>query len=314
MLYREKVKQYNPVAYQLIKNAFNSDKVSHAFLFSAPVGSPIEDEPRFLIQSLISEDPFTSNDLRNIESYSDLQIVDGSDGLIKKEFVIDAMSNLSRTALERSGKKILWIKNVENTNKQSLNSLLKFIEEPSDNTHIIMTTNNISQVLNTIKSRSQIISLRDVTHEQLVHEFNAAGIEHNHARVLANLNHTLEDAKQMIDQGFEGYYESFLDIMNESLDDKGQIYTRPVNVVTKDNYHIIFGLMRVFANDIWKYYEGLPISFIGHEDLLERYHRHNFNYSKAIKAVNDFFVKQSSHVNFDLYKSKTLLDLKECYE
>jgi DNA polymerase-3 subunit delta' len=47
------------------------------------------------------------------------------------------------------------IKNIENINAQSLNSLLKFLEEPHGDIYAIFTCKNINNVLPTIKSRCQ---------------------------------------------------------------------------------------------------------------------------------------------------------------
>lgn len=314
MSYREIVKKNNPIIYQLIKNAILGKKMAHAFLFSAPYGVNIETEPKFLIQSLISENPFLSKELRAIKSYADLQIIDGSDKLIKKDFVTNALSSLQSTALESNAKKILWIKNIENSNKQSLNSLLKFMEEPTNDTYIIMSTNNLSNVLDTIKSRSQIIQLKTPSVDYLIDEFKNNGYEEKNARVLAHIYTSTGEPGIPTNDEVNEYYASCVSIMEESIENSTKIFTRSVPFLSKNNYKISLGLLRVFINDIWKHHEGLPIVFTGKEDLLKRYYGNNFNFTKALEIINDFFKMQDYHVNFDLYKSQLLVRIGDCYE
>ena len=120
MNYGDSIKETNPVAYRIIKNSIENNKMSHAYLFSATKSVTIGNEPLFLIQSLISKDPFNSKELRSVFAYPDFTVIDGSTDLIKKEFVINAVNKLHQTALDEAGVKILLIKNVEN----GVNSIL----------------------------------------------------------------------------------------------------------------------------------------------------------------------------------------------
>lgn len=67
--------------------------------------------------------------------------------------------------LFKNKKKILFISNIENGTQHSLNSLLKFLENPPYNTIIIMSCNFISQVIKTIKSRAFII---EINHKKMM--------------------------------------------------------------------------------------------------------------------------------------------------
>ena len=49
--------------------------------------------------------------------------------------------------------KFILIDNIENLNKNSINALLKIIEEPNDNTFFILINNNSKNILPTLKSR-----------------------------------------------------------------------------------------------------------------------------------------------------------------
>lgn len=314
MLYREKVKENNPIAFQVIKNQINTKKVSHSYLFSAPKNVSIEDEPKFLIQSLISREPFISTDLRSIESYPDLIVVDGSEESIKKDDIINAIIRLNQTPLDAEGKKILLVKNIELANNQSLNSLLKFIEEPTKNTYIIMTTNNLSQVLSTIRSRSQVINLRAVPVEKVVAELKNVGIDLKLAKVIASMSSSVAQAKEFYSSDFIKHYEYVVQVLTSAITKPDKIYSELFNYINKNNYHIVVNLLRVFYSDVWKIVDGLPLSFVDEEAILNKYSISKFKFDVALSEINDFIVMQGHNANFDLSKSQLLIKLVRSYE
>lgn len=57
--------------------------------------------------------------------------------------------------------KIIIIEQVENLNIESQNTLLKTLEEPGENNYLILTTNKLSSLLQTIISRCNIIKIAD---------------------------------------------------------------------------------------------------------------------------------------------------------
>ncbi|QZX49142.1 DNA polymerase III subunit delta' [Mycoplasma sp. E35C] len=85
--------------------------------------------------------------------YYDLIHVNPTNNVIKKQSIIDIQNKFTNTALETRGLKFYIIHQIEKANKESLNSLLKFLEEPKDNTIGILTTRKPYGVLETISSR-----------------------------------------------------------------------------------------------------------------------------------------------------------------
>ncbi len=67
---------------------------------------------------------------------------------------------------------------IERMNNNAANSLLKSLEEPTNNTVIILVASHLSKVLATIKSRCQLISVASPTHQQAVDWFKK-----NHAEI-----------------------------------------------------------------------------------------------------------------------------------
>ena len=109
--------------------------------------------------------------LINNGSFSDLKIIRPSGKYIKKEQLVDVMSEFKNSSLY-NWKKIYIIEYAENLNLSSGNTILKFLEEPVDDIVAILITKNIKKVLPTIVSRCFIISdnkyrIKEFTNEKI---------------------------------------------------------------------------------------------------------------------------------------------------
>lgn len=309
MKYSELVKINNPVVFSILNNALKNNKVPHAYLFSAQNGQIIENEYLFIVQELISKDK-----IRDPKKYTDLFVLDGSESLIKKENVIQAISTLQQTTLDESGIKILVIKNIEHSNKQSINSLLKFLEEPTKNTYILMTTNNLGAVLPTIKSRSQVVSIKPITSEKLTKNIEKIGVNKHDARLLANMFSSVEEAAANYNDEFKKNKKALIDAMKDGLNNKETLITKLIPLIKKANYEIPLMIIREFISDIWRFEQLLPLSMYKEKGLIEKYNLINFNFTKSLEAINKFIIMRKYHVNFDLEKSKMIIKIGESYE
>ena len=72
---------------------------------------------------------------------------------------IRKMINYSNKSSFNNSPKIIFINNVENLNTNSVNALLKIIEEPNDNTFFILINNSNVKILETLKSRCLIFNI-----------------------------------------------------------------------------------------------------------------------------------------------------------
>lgn len=307
--YEKQIASNNFVAYNILKNSINNNSLSHAYIFKAKENYEILNEPLFLINEIIHMEN-KDIQIENIYNYADLHILDGQDQIIKKNDLLDKIEILKQTALEKFGKKILWIKNIENSNVQTINSLLKFLEEPTSNTFIIMTTNNFSKVLSTIKSRSQIISLNSLTIDNFMKELNF--IDFKYRRLIANISNSFNDAKELWEKNdIPTLLFQIETLFSKFLLDKNLIFTEIPKIIDKNNYNFILLIFREFLNDIWRINFDLPTSF-KNESLIKKYYN-SFNYSKTLFSINDFLSKIKYHTNFDLMLNNLLIDLGDSY-
>ncbi len=317
MRIKDKVRETDPVAYSVIRNAKKFAKFSHAYLIEATQKEDTSNAALFLLQSIVCEqkgvlvcDECLSCKKIIKGTYPDLQVLDGSQGLIKKEMVVKAVDALAQTPLEKTAKRILYIKNIESSNKHSINSFLKFIEEPSRDTFIVITTNAISKVLSTIISRVQLIKLKPKQIKTLSNQLLDKGVLPKFAPLLAAIYPSVNIA-------IEGYESNFLDIHNLvgnfvsklALNKHKASITFINDFSKKDGYKIYIEILQQLFNDIWRFNMGQPINCIKFEESISLLAENQYNFVKSIEAIWEFKHAIQYNANFDLAKEKLLIEL-----
>ncbi len=96
--------------------------------------------------------------LIDINSLPSLKVIEPIDSIIKKEQIIE-LKNLFAKESQYTKESIYIIKEAEKMNKESANTMLKFLEEPEGNVIGFFITNNIENILPTIQSRTQHIEV-----------------------------------------------------------------------------------------------------------------------------------------------------------
>lgn len=94
-------------------------------------------------------------DLGNLPS---LKIIEPDGSFIKKDQINSLISSFSKSS-QFTKENIYIIKNCEKMNKESANTILKFLEEPNDDVIGFFITTDISNILPTIQSRCQHIDV-----------------------------------------------------------------------------------------------------------------------------------------------------------
>ncbi|WP_338955054.1 DNA polymerase III subunit delta' [Spiroplasma endosymbiont of Polydrusus cervinus] len=107
----------------------------------------------------------------NNQTYYDLKIKGDFETTIKKEAIQEIIQTFNYSALEETGIKVYVIKGVDLLTLEAANSLLKFLEEPSQNTYAFLLTTNKTKVIETIKSRCLNIILENSTNSEEVDDF-----------------------------------------------------------------------------------------------------------------------------------------------
>ena len=86
--------------------------------------------------------------------------------VIKVEPIRDVLSVLSRHSLE-GGRRIVLLENSERITPAGQNCLLKSLEEPDDSTYFLMTADQETAILPTIRSRCRVVRVEPMTDKQV---------------------------------------------------------------------------------------------------------------------------------------------------
>ena len=230
---------------------YNNKKLPNKIFFNGPKGIGKSTIAYHLINYIFSNKEEYKYDLSNLEinnlnkscrlilnnTHPNFHLVD----VLKDKKIIEIsqirqMINYSTKSTFNNNERIILIDNVENLNLNSLNSLLKIVEEPNENTLFILIFDSNKNILNTLKSRclkfnlhlsfsqsveitNKILNLNilDLISEDLLHYYNTPGdfINLINFANLLNLNLKEFDLKKFLIHLIDvGYYKNNTFIKN----------------------------------------------------------------------------------------------------
>ena len=247
---QKKLYGYNNEFTELVKLYKNKKLPSKIFL-TGPKGIGKATMAYHLINYIFSSKEEYQYDLSNLEinnlnksyklllnnTHPNFHLVD----IMKDKKVIEIsqirqMINYSTKSTFNNNERIILIDNVENLNLNSLNSLLKIVEEPNENTLFILIFDSNKNILNTLKSRclkfnlhlsfSQSVEITnkilnsnilDLISEDFLHYYNTPGDFINLINFANSLNLNLKELdlkKFLIHLIDAGYYKNNTFIKN----------------------------------------------------------------------------------------------------
>lgn len=276
----DEYKDKQKIVYKTLTNQIKNNKYSHAYLFEANGNSDAFSLVVSFAKSLLCPNKYTNNSkcencsiCHRIDNniFSDLKIIE-PDGLwIKKEQLDELQKDFSVKSVE-SDKRIYIINNAERLNTQAANSILKFIEEPEEGIIAILITNNIYQLLSTIVSRCQIISL----------------------------------TKQVENQSLNLNIEEDLDIHLQTINNFVKYLEKEkINTIIMSNK-----LWHDFYKERKDYISGFELLLIYYKDILN--YKLNRNLELFSNYLDDIKIISNNNTFSNLiYKINTIINLKE---
>ena len=206
------LKKYQEIPYNIFKNALENNRFFHAYLLSGPTGTPIFEIAKFLSKCLLNnkhelkeENNIISKTVEN-GTYPDLIIIDTKKEQVKIDDIRRIEDKFSQTSINQLGIKIYIINLIENLRPNEANTLLKFLEEPLDNTYAILTTENEYSILPTILSRTEIVRFSSVNKNDLIDECIKLGVNKKDAEILTFFQNDASMIKEEIEN--ENYLEA----------------------------------------------------------------------------------------------------------
>ncbi len=309
----DEYKKSQPIPYQILKNTISKEKYSHAYLFETNSFSGSYELVMAFVKSLLCPNKYTSkNNCQNckqcllIESgnYTEIEIIN-PDGLwIKKEQLKKLQEEFSTKALI-GNKKIYIINGAEKLNTTAANSILKFLEEPAKGIIAILITNNIYSVLETIKSRCQII--------KLIPDKKAFKDE----TTIERLNISINKTKDLDDQTKEKY-EKIIYFIN--FHEKNHLDTLSYmqklwhdNIKTKEELQIAFDIMILYYKDILNKQTNRKVEIFEDyqkeiNDIIEK--NTILDITQKINIIAETKEKIKYNANQNLLMDKLIIDLE----
>ncbi len=308
-MYFEKIRGQR-FAKKYLSNSIKSNMISHAYMFEGPSGVGKNTVARELATTLLEmENLFNSPDYIEITP-------DGN------SIKIAQIRKLQSDILVKPYKsyKIYVIDEAQKMTVEAQNALLKTLEEPPKYAIIILITNNKESLLDTIKSRCEIIKFTPIPLVEVADYLTQTGVDKNRASLLANFSRgsmqkaielsESEDFHIMRDE-VQKYVETFLTgSMLDIMDIQSSIEKY------KDNITNVLDLLVNYFRDIMMVKENVDSSMIINLDRLVfiKNMSTKITYSqlsKIIDIIEETKNKLRSNCNFNISIQVMTLNIYE---
>jgi DNA polymerase-3 subunit delta' len=298
-------KDEQKIAYKTLLNAINNNKISHAYLFETNKYINSFDFVKKFATEILKNNCYEKIDVETLvetNNYPDLKIIETNNLQYKKEEIKNLQKEFKTKPIY--GKyKIYIIKECEKLTENISNTILKFLEEPEEGIIAILMVENEYQLLSTITSRCQIISLKNIIKDK---NNIITFYEKNNYRMQND-----EDIKEEIDKimkfiiVIEKYKKSAIiyekKFLDELLNSKEQVL-KVINILKLfyvETLNLKFQIELSYLNDYKNFVE--KISTINSEKKLIYKIQTLMNLEKQIYY----------NVNINLFIDKLLLELGE---
>ncbi len=171
---------------------------SHAYLFHGPGGAGKRSAARAVAAELLSEgsgDPDSARSRVASGTHPDLTWVrpSGAHEILVSDIDEPVIAAASKTPFE-SDRRVFVIERVDELGDEAANRMLKTLEEPASFVHLILLTDQLGEVLPTIRSRCQLVRFDAQPIEQVAAGLIAHGAAADVATACARLS--LGDAER----------------------------------------------------------------------------------------------------------------------
>jgi DNA polymerase III subunit delta' len=181
----------HPHARLVLGGALAADAASHAYLFHGPAGTGKRAAARAFAAELLAAGAADADAVRlRVEhgSHPDLTWVRPSGAHVMRVDDIEepVVAAASHTPFE-AGRRVFVLERVDTMNDEVANRLLKTLEEPPSYVHLILLTDQLGRVLDTVVSRCQLVRFDPLPAAAIANELARAGVEPGAADACARL-------------------------------------------------------------------------------------------------------------------------------
>lgn len=265
--------QKQPRVVRILKNSIKKKRIAHAYLFKGGAGVGKKEVAIEFIKRFFCKSPNGVNACGKCSqcnrimtsNHPDVHIVAPDGASIKIEQIRQLQKEFAWKGVEGEKKAYLII-DAEKMTHQSSNSLLKFLEEPSQKTLAILTTTQPHQILNTIKSRCQEISFRPLSKVQLVNGLLENNIPEESALIISQLTNDLNDAKNIYENVWFADSLSIIKNLSNKIHHKPSdaiLYIQKISkqIQEKEEQQLLLDLLLLWYRDQLMHLLGREIIF-----------------------------------------------------
>lgn len=154
--------------------------------------------------------------------YVDLVYIDLDSDRLKKDQISELKLQFTQKPLE-GNMKIYIISNIFNATNQALNSLLKFLEEPTGNVIALLSCDNIQRGMETIISRCTLIRVDKYSVAELMLELE--DVNHPFKFFLLSVTNDTMTTRWLLDQPeFDHFMENVIALINNKYENTSSVF------------------------------------------------------------------------------------------
>jgi DNA polymerase III subunit delta' len=181
----------HPQARMVLSTALSSGQPSHAYLFHGPAGTGKRTVARAFAAELLAEGADDPDGVRARVmhgAHPDLTWVRPSGAHVMRVDDVEGpvVSAATRTPFE-ARRRVFVLERVDTMNDEVANRLLKTLEEPAGFVHLILMTDALGRVLETVVSRCQLVRFEPLPAATIAAQLTAEGVPAERARACARL-------------------------------------------------------------------------------------------------------------------------------
>ena len=309
-------KDKQQIVYKILTTSVKKEEFSHAYLFETNSYPEASNLINAFVKTLLCPQKKTNREncgnchqceVIETGNFPEIKIIN-PDGLwIKKEQLKELQSEFNEKAII-GNRRIYIINHADRLNTQASNSILKFLEEPEEGIIAILKTENIYNILETIRSRCQIIRFKNIPEKSDNPLETIKSIlygNRENSEEIINKEDTDIKISKVID--FIKYYENnhmgTILYMNKLWHD---------NIKSKDDMLDAFDVMIMYYKDILNLKIGKKLEvFIENSDLNKIKEKNTIE--DLYNKINTIFQKKNyikNNANTKLLMDKLIIDLE----
>lgn len=178
---------------QQLANAYASNKLSHAYLFEGDDAQSMQKVAINFAKLILCNNDEQCEAKVNTLNHPNFMYVSSEESTIKKEKVEQLVHHMNQLPIE-GNYKVYIVEDFEKLTVQGENSILKFLEEPPQNTIAILLSTKPEQILDTIHSRCQHVYFKPIDKGQFINHLVDESLTRPVAEMLSTYTTQVETA------------------------------------------------------------------------------------------------------------------------